>query len=81
MKIKSYKPLDEECHQMEEYIYDTTTGEKKFTGNRYRKVANYIPANPDDYKAFVQDLKAKGRVVLYNPKDFTPYPYELVMGK
>ncbi len=81
MKIKSYKPLDEDCYQMEEYIFDTTTGKKEFTGKRYRKVGNYIPQGSDDYKAFVQELIAKGRVVLYNPKNFTPYAYELIMDK
>lgn len=81
MKVKSYKPLDEECYQMEEYEYDTSTGEKKFTGKRYRRVGNYIPKGGDAYKAFVQELKANGRVILYNPKDFTPYAYELVIGE
>lgn len=81
MRMKSYKPLDEECYQMEEYEYNTSTGEKTFTGKRYRKVGNQIPREDDAYRAFVQDLKTNGRVILYNPKDLVPCAYELVMGK
>lgn len=81
MKITVYTPLDEECHQMEEYIIDSQTGERKFTGKRYRKVGNYIPRDTDAFNAFVQELRANGRVILYSPKDLKPYPYELILGE
>jgi hypothetical protein len=80
MKIKIYKPLDEECHQMEEYQVDTNTGERKFTGKRFRKVGNYIPIGTDEFNAFVQEMRAKGQVILYSPADLKPYPYELILG-
>jgi hypothetical protein len=80
MKITVYKPLDEECHQMEEFVVDTQTGENKFTGRRFRKAGDFTPTSPDTYRTFMIEVRSTGRFVIYSPKDQKPYAYELMTG-
>ena len=79
MYIKTYKPLDEDCHQVEEYVMNTSTGEMKFTGRRYRKITNIIPTNVDAYNAFMLENRIKGRVMIFSPADSKSCPYELIL--
>jgi hypothetical protein len=80
MITKTYKPLDSDSYQFEEYLTDTQTGKSTFTGKRFRRVESKISADSDEYRALVLALKASGRehIMLYSPVDFCPYMYELI---
>ena len=78
MRFTKYKPLDEDCYEMEEYTVDTGTGKSEYTGRKYRKVGDYVPNDSNGLQVFAMQMKANKWIILHDPKTLKPYPYELL---